>query len=272
VKKTSAQGTSLYPFGDDYEVTNGVVTKYVSVAGLGVVAKRVDSRTYWMHTDRLGSIQAITDNQGAQVWRKTYRPYGETITESTSHQESRGWIDQRQDNETGLTYLHARYYDPTGPGGGNGPPTTPPQTPTTPPDQCPQGVASCEPEPEPEPEKPEDPKPPCAATSLMNGIGYADANLTGGSHGFVGSIGGQFTRNAVFPYAGLGVGTPGVSGSVQASLTGGPTQGWNFGLQVTVPLVPVSFQGGGAGGSPFFEVGAGGPPGASLTAYYVAPP
>ncbi len=41
VKKTSAQGTSLYPFGDDYEVTNGVVTKYVSLAGLGVVAKRV---------------------------------------------------------------------------------------------------------------------------------------------------------------------------------------------------------------------------------------
>jgi RHS repeat-associated protein len=26
--------------------------------------------------------------------------------------ESRGWIDQRQDAETGLTYLHARYYDP----------------------------------------------------------------------------------------------------------------------------------------------------------------
>jgi RHS repeat-associated protein len=25
---------------------------------------------------------------------------------------SRGWIDQRQDAESGLTYLHARYYDP----------------------------------------------------------------------------------------------------------------------------------------------------------------
>ena len=65
-----------------------------------------------MHTDRLGSIQAITDGTGAQVWRKAYRPYGETITQSTTHQESRGWIGQRQDPETGLTYLHARYYDP----------------------------------------------------------------------------------------------------------------------------------------------------------------
>jgi RHS repeat-associated protein len=42
--------------------------------------------------------------------------------------ESRGWIDQRNDSETGLTYLHARYYDsrrglflspdPIGPTGG----------------------------------------------------------------------------------------------------------------------------------------------------------
>jgi YD repeat-containing protein len=43
LKKTSAGGTSLYPLGDDYEVTNGVVTKYVSVDGLGVIAKRVGS-------------------------------------------------------------------------------------------------------------------------------------------------------------------------------------------------------------------------------------
>ena len=41
LKKTSSQGTSLYPFGDDYEITNGVVTKYISVEGLGVIAKRV---------------------------------------------------------------------------------------------------------------------------------------------------------------------------------------------------------------------------------------
>jgi YD repeat-containing protein len=34
LKKTGAAGTSLYPFGDDYEITNGQVTKYVSVEGL----------------------------------------------------------------------------------------------------------------------------------------------------------------------------------------------------------------------------------------------
>ena len=64
VKKTNGSTTSLYPFGDDYEVTNGVTTKYISVEGLGVVAKKVtggsNPGTFWIHTDRLGSIDAVT--------------------------------------------------------------------------------------------------------------------------------------------------------------------------------------------------------------------
>lgn len=35
-----------------------------------------------------------------------------SLLAAESHVESRGWIDQRQDVETGLTYLHARHYDP----------------------------------------------------------------------------------------------------------------------------------------------------------------
>jgi RHS repeat-associated protein len=111
VAKTSSGSTSLYPFGDDYEITNGTITKYVSVDGLGVIAKRVGSSTYWMHTDRLGSVQAITDATGSELQHRTYRPYGDKIADTTSHTESRGYISERQDTETGLTYLHARYYD-----------------------------------------------------------------------------------------------------------------------------------------------------------------
>ncbi len=111
IKKTATGVTSIYPLGDDYEVTNGTITKYISIGGLGVVAKRVGTTNYWLHTDRLGNIQAITDSTGAMAQRRTYRPYGEKIADTTGHVESRGWIDQRED-ETGLTYLHARYYDP----------------------------------------------------------------------------------------------------------------------------------------------------------------
>jgi RHS repeat-associated protein len=114
--KTSSQATSVYPFGDDYEVTNGVVTKYISVDGLGVIAKRVtggsNPGTYWIHTDRLGSIHRETNAAGALVLGRRYRAYGETLSQSGTQPESRGWIDQRNDAETGLTYLHARYFDP----------------------------------------------------------------------------------------------------------------------------------------------------------------
>ena len=113
LRKQNGSNTSLYPFGDDYEVTGGVPTKYISAAGLRIVAKRVASTTYWLHTDRLGSIVATTDASGALAQRRSFRPYGETIASQTGHVESRGWIDQRNDSETGLTYLHSRYYDST---------------------------------------------------------------------------------------------------------------------------------------------------------------
>ncbi len=115
LKKSSSLGTSYYPFGDEAEITGSTVTKYVSVEGLGVIAKRVGSGpgsvTYWLHNDRLGSIQAVSNGSGQVVHRRTYRPFGETLAQ-TSTTESRGWIDQRNDPETGLTYLHARYFDP----------------------------------------------------------------------------------------------------------------------------------------------------------------
>ncbi len=112
IGKASGTDVSFYPFGDDYEIRNGTVTKYISVEGLGVVAKRVATTNYWLHTDRQGSIQVVTNSSGSPQLGRTYRPYGETLTPAGSHTEFRGWIDQRNDSETGFTYLHARYFDP----------------------------------------------------------------------------------------------------------------------------------------------------------------
>jgi hypothetical protein len=61
--------TRVYPLGDDYEIAGGVVTKYLSLPGLGVVAKRVGGAAYWLHTDRLGSVQVVSDAAGAVVQR-----------------------------------------------------------------------------------------------------------------------------------------------------------------------------------------------------------
>ena len=105
-------GTTLY-LGGSIEIAAGVMTKY-----LPGNAKRVGSpgdpvvETFWLHHDHQGSIQAITDAAGTQVQRFTYYPYGDRIaTASAAHDETKGWIGERQD-ATGLFYLHARYYDP----------------------------------------------------------------------------------------------------------------------------------------------------------------
>ncbi|MCL4821012.1 MAG: RHS repeat-associated core domain-containing protein, partial [Vicinamibacteria bacterium] len=112
LKKLDSGNATLYPLGDDYEIVGGVVTKYVNAAGVGVLGKRIGATPYWSHLDHLGSITLTTDGAGADNLRRTYRPYGDLLTESGAGLDSRGFIDQRQDPETGMAYLHARYYDP----------------------------------------------------------------------------------------------------------------------------------------------------------------
>lgn len=110
VRKTTSGLTTL-TIGDDYEVSpNGTRTKYLSLGGRAV-AKRMGTTSFWLHTDDKGSVQVITDTAGNEVQRLGYKPYGERLSTSSSHTESLGFTGQRQD-ETGLLYLHARYYDP----------------------------------------------------------------------------------------------------------------------------------------------------------------
>jgi RHS repeat-associated protein len=53
----------------------------------------------------------VSTNTGALAQRLSYRPFGEPLEVATDHPESRGYTGQRRDPETGLFYLHARYYD-----------------------------------------------------------------------------------------------------------------------------------------------------------------
>ncbi|UJW28410.1 hypothetical protein L3Q67_24340 [Saccharothrix sp. AJ9571] len=98
--------------GDDFEATaGGPATKYISLAGT-LVARTDGPTRLWVHTDHLGSVQAMTDATGAEVHRKQYRPQGEVLrTAGPLSYEPRGFAAQRHDS-TGLLYLHARYYDP----------------------------------------------------------------------------------------------------------------------------------------------------------------
>ncbi|MDH3597847.1 MAG: hypothetical protein OEM93_23675 [Rhodospirillales bacterium] len=106
LKKIAGGLTTLY-LGDDVEITGGETTKYLPGG-----AKRVNSDTYWLHKNHLGSTHAVTDLNYTEVQRLAYRPYGERLSTATGFAESKSWIGERQDAETGLFYLHARYYDP----------------------------------------------------------------------------------------------------------------------------------------------------------------
>ena len=107
LKKVSGAGTTLY-LGDDLELSGGVWTKYLMTD-----AKRVGTGgsavTTWLHRDHLSSIRVSTNAAGAEVERTVYGAFG---APEPGLLQSRGYIGERYDAETGLQFLNARYYDP----------------------------------------------------------------------------------------------------------------------------------------------------------------
>ena len=77
------------------------------VPGLGSAAI-----TYF-HNDITGSPVVATNESGQVVWRESYRPYGERTVNAPAALPNKVWFtSRRQDLETGLVYMGARYYDP----------------------------------------------------------------------------------------------------------------------------------------------------------------
>jgi len=109
LKKQTVSGTTLY-LGADTEIDPaGGHTNY-----LNPDVKQVGGAINVLHRDHLTSVRRVTDASGALTRASVYQPYGvqtETVLAPLSPAEPKGWIGERTDPETGLTYLHARYYD-----------------------------------------------------------------------------------------------------------------------------------------------------------------
>ena len=105
VKKNS----TVY-IGKIYECNGSSCTKYI-FAGSTRIASQSSSKTYFYHTDHLGSSSVITDELGNKAQETYYYPFGETWYNSgnATHYKFTG---QEEDPETGLYYYGARYYDP----------------------------------------------------------------------------------------------------------------------------------------------------------------
>ena len=105
LKKTDTSLVEMLYLGSDVELKAGVWTKY-----LHPDAKRVGATTTWMHRDHLATIRLITDAAGSVAERANYLPFGDQFPGLS---QSKGYIGEKHDPETGLLYLNARYYDPT---------------------------------------------------------------------------------------------------------------------------------------------------------------
>ena len=75
-----------------------------------------DSQVYFYHRDHLGSTMSVTDSLGATVQLVEYTPWGEVFVErrfgSSGYESPYLFNGKELDEETGLYYYGARYYDP----------------------------------------------------------------------------------------------------------------------------------------------------------------
>ena len=69
----------------------------------------------YFHNDISGTPMLATDAAGNVVWKENYRPYGERVLNQAANNNNTnkiGYAGKPFDNQTGLTYMGARYYDP----------------------------------------------------------------------------------------------------------------------------------------------------------------
>ncbi|MEM6432630.1 MAG: RHS repeat-associated core domain-containing protein [Cyanobacteria bacterium P01_D01_bin.115] len=77
-----------------------------------VLAQEDGSDTQWLLSDHLGTIKDLVDDSGNVVNHRTFDSYGNLIEETDSNFDSRYSFTGREfDEETGLHYYRARYYD-----------------------------------------------------------------------------------------------------------------------------------------------------------------
>lgn len=78
------------------------------------IAEHEGTKISYFHNDISGSPMLATNASGAQLWKETYRPYGDKLKqEAASSSNKIGFHGKPFDNDVGLSYMGARYYDPT---------------------------------------------------------------------------------------------------------------------------------------------------------------
>jgi RHS repeat-associated protein len=118
-------GTGNYTiYVNPYEVVqSGGFTKHFYIKGQRIVSKlgesgknggSKESFQFYYHPDHLGNSSFITDAKGEVYQHLEYFPFGETFIDEHGNQQRTPYLynGKELDDETGLYYYGARYYDP----------------------------------------------------------------------------------------------------------------------------------------------------------------
>ena len=93
-------------------VSNFYLLMFLLVGVMLTSAVQAEQTVTYYHTDALGSVVAASDEAGNLVWRKSYSPYGEKLSDGESGENKVSYTGKKHNEVTGLTYFGARYYDP----------------------------------------------------------------------------------------------------------------------------------------------------------------
>ncbi|MGI0148800.1 MAG: RHS repeat-associated core domain-containing protein [Thermoplasmata archaeon] len=118
VKATENGATTYFVYGlgldPIWEKTGTTETRHLYANGMRIARMVVGGSTYYYHADALGSTWRITDASKATVLSTSYEPFGRSwgTTGTLAATERYRFLGERNDTESGLTYLRARQYDP----------------------------------------------------------------------------------------------------------------------------------------------------------------
>ncbi|MCO7227522.1 RHS repeat-associated core domain-containing protein [Pleionea sp. CnH1-48] len=88
------------------------ITTYLLVCLLAVISQAVSAEkvTYYFN-DLSGSPVQAFDQNGNEVWHEQYTPYGRKLIKPAQNNNDVGFTGHQSDDDIGLTYMQARYYD-----------------------------------------------------------------------------------------------------------------------------------------------------------------
>lgn len=106
------QGAFLAPSTCTWRATGAGGSTTVTETMTTVAAPAAETVTYF-HNDIAGTPQLATNASGALVWKENYLPYGQRQAQAPASAGNRLWYTGKpHEEDTGLTYMGARYYMP----------------------------------------------------------------------------------------------------------------------------------------------------------------